>query len=157
MSEGNRIEPGRYMARAAEWKLGKASTGTECIAVLFTLQDGRTINWWGYFSEKTAERTLDSLEFMGWDGRDIANPRGLDRNEVELVVGEETNDKGESFSKVLWVNRPRGAAVKEELKGAELSAFQQRMQAAMLARKQNKASQAPTNEPDEDDYYDRPF
>lgn len=133
------IEKGTYTAKAVEWKLGVTGTGKEQIAVLFQLEDGSQITWYGYFTEKTTERTLDSLEYMGWDGVDISNPVGLDRNEVRVVIDHEVSEQdGKTYARVKWVNRMGGLAVKEELTGGALQSFKQRMQGAVMARRQNK-------------------
>lgn len=132
------IEKGTYTAKAIEWKLGVTSRGTEQIAVLFQLESGEQITWYGYFTEKTTERTLDALEYMGWDGVDITDPVGLDRNDVRLVIDHETGEDGKTYARVKWVNRIGGLAVKEELTGGALQNFKQRMQGAVMARRQNK-------------------
>lgn len=133
------IEKGTYTAKAVEWKLGVTGTGKEQIAVLFQLEDGSQITWYGYFTEKTTERTLDSLEYMGWDGVDISNPVGLDRNEVRVVIDHEVSEQdGKTYARVKWVNQMGGLAVKEELTGGALQSFKQRMQGAVMARRQNK-------------------
>lgn len=133
------IEKGTYTAKAVEWKLGVTGTGKEQIAVLFQLEDGSQITWYGYFTEKTTERTLDSLEYMGWDGVDISDPVGLDRNEVRVVIDHEVSEQdGKTYARVKWVNRMGGLAVKEELTGGALQSFKQRMQGAVMARRQNK-------------------
>lgn len=145
------IQPGRYKAKAIEWKLGMTSTGKEQIGVLFQLEDGSAITWYGYFTENTTERTLESLEYMGWDGNDITNPQGLDTNEVQLVVEHETGDDGKTYAKVRWVNRIGGGlAMKEELTGGALMSFKQRMQGAILARKQQK-NNGSSSKPKSDD------
>lgn len=135
------IEKGRYLARAVEWRLGLTNTGNEQLGVSFKLEDGRFITWYGYFTEATAERTLESMEHMGWDGVDVTNPMGLDRNDVSLVVEHETGQDGKTYAKVRWVNRPSGGiAMKEELKGGALQSFKQRMQGAVLARRQKSSN-----------------
>lgn len=161
------IEAGRYKARATEWKLGVTKNGGEQIGVLFQLDDGQTITWYSYFTEKTVERTLESLEHMGWDGRSITDPKGLDLNEVSLVVEmekSETDDK--MYPRVRWVNRIGGAGIsmKEELAGNNLRNFGERMQGMLLSRQQNKPAQSqkrsaparggPHGTGDPDDYYD---
>src|SRR5690606_28336352 len=115
------IAKGTYTAKAIEWKLGVTSRGTEQIAVLFQLESGEQITWYGYFTEKTTERTLDALEYMGWDGVDITDPVGLDRNDVRLVIDHETGEDGKTYARVKWVNRIGGLAVKEELTGGARS------------------------------------
>lgn len=137
------IEAGRYKARAIEWRLGVTGGGNEQIGVLFQLEDGQLMTWYGFFSEKTTERTLDSLETMGWDGVSITDPMGLDRNDVQLVVEHETNDEGKTFPRVRWVNRLGGLTMKEELSGAALQNFKQRMQGTIIARRQSKGAPAP--------------
>jgi hypothetical protein len=132
------IEPGRHVAKAIEWKLGVTKGGKEQIGVLFQVADGQTIVWYGYFTDLTTERTLESLEYMGWDGVDITDPKGLDTNEVQLVIEHEPpNDQGKVFAKVQWVNRIGGGlAMKEELVGGALQNFKQRMAGAVMARRQ---------------------
>lgn len=138
------IQPGRYKAKAIDWKLGVTSNGNEQIGVLFQLDDGQTLTWYGHFTEKTAERTLESLEHMGWDGVDITNPVGLDANDVQLVIEHEVSEKdGKTYPKVRWVNRLGGGlGIKEELTGGALMNFKQRMQGAVMARRQNRQQQA---------------
>lgn len=136
------IEDGRHTAKAIEWKLGITGTGKEQIGVLFQLQDGQTLTWYGYFTEQTVERTLESLEHMGWDGSDITNPKGLDSNEVSLVVESEASPSdGKMYPRVKWVNKIGGGlAMKEELSGGALQSFKQRMQGAVMARRQKRGA-----------------
>src|SRR4051812_22051672 len=111
---------GRFRARAREWDFGESSKNTEQIAVQFEITEGdekgRTLTWYGYFTDKTAERTLESMRFMGWTGDDPTHPDNLNANEVEIVVEPEeyTNDKGETKiqSRIRWVNRAGGIALK---------------------------------------------
>jgi len=143
------IENGHYLAKAIEWKLGITSKGGEQIGVLFQLKDsGQTIVWYGYFTEKTTERTLESLEYMGWDGVDITDPKGLDKNEVQLVIEQEQNDEGKFFPRVRWVNRLGGGlAFKEELSGGALQSFKQRMAGTLMARRQGKPAPSQQRKP----------
>jgi hypothetical protein len=161
------IEKGIHKARAIEWKLGLTGTGGEQVAVLFQLEDGQTVTWRGYFTEKTTERTLDSLEYMGWDGKDITKLTGLDTNDVNLVIDHEVSEKdGKTYPKVNWVNRIGGTlAVKEELTGHALQNFAGRMKAEVLARQQKRPPaqrpqqqrQAPPMREPGDDSYDAIF
>lgn len=158
------IEDGRYTAKAIEWKLGMTSTGKEQIGVLFQLSDGRTISWYGYFTENTVDRTLESMEHMGWDGLDITAPKGLDANEVSIVVeGEASPTDGKMYPRVKWVNKVGGGlAMKEELSGGALQSFKQRMQGAVMARRQSRGAPAqtqkkrPMRQPGDDDLPDDP-
>lgn len=116
----------RYTAKAKAWGLGETDKGTEEIAVEFEiLTEGahvERITWHGYFSDKTWERTVESLRYMGWEGNDLADVQGLDMNEVELVV-EDEEYQGKVYAKVRWVNRMGGLAIKAPLTGDKAKAF----------------------------------
>jgi hypothetical protein len=94
-------------------------------------EKGRTLTWYGYFTDKTVERTLESMRFMGWTGEDPTNPTNLDANEVEIVVEPEdyTNDKGETKtrSRVRWINRAGGLALKTRLDDAKKASLAERI------------------------------
>lgn len=148
---------GTFKARAKrdEWTFGATDKGNEYIAVLFEVTQGEhaghTLQWRGFFTDKTVDRTLDSLRHCGWDGDDIMRLDGLDRNEVEIVVEEETYDdkqtgERKTVSKVQWVNRPARVRVQNELTGQSLAAFAARFRGKAVAHKQAYGPQpAPTN------------
>lgn len=113
------IPAGTYRARACapgEAQLGYTAKGTEQIAVAFTLLqppfEGQCITWFGYFSDKATEQTVKALRACGWQGDDLNDLTGLDANEVDLVIEEETDDQGRVRSRVRWVNRPGDGRVK---------------------------------------------
>jgi hypothetical protein len=116
-----------YTARADSWVLGKSSTGKEQVAVSFTiLTEGAThqrLTWYGYFTDATFDRTVESLRICGWQGDDLADLQGLDAEEVSLVVADEEYE-GKVNARVLWVNKlTQGPAVKSVLEGDEARAF----------------------------------
>jgi hypothetical protein len=129
------LEEGIFKARARDWKLGVTSNGKEQVAVAFRLEDGRTITWYGYFTDKTLDRTVETLRICGWDGNDPRDLTGLDRNEVALVIEHERDAVGQVRARVRWVNRPGGAQVKEELSGAALDRFADRLRGAIATRR----------------------
>lgn len=118
----------KYLARATEWALGETDKGTEQVAVNFDIitpdAEMNTIVWYGYFSDKTWERTVESLRHCGWTGTDLADMQGLDANEVELVIEDETYE-GKTHQRVRWVNRPGGGgiALKAPLTGDKAKTF----------------------------------
>lgn len=122
----------RYLAKATEWALGETDKGNEQIAVNFDIltpdAEVSTIVWYGYFTDKTWERTVESLRHMGWTGTDLADVNGLDANEVELVVEDETYE-GKTFPRVRWVNKPGGGgiALKAPLTGDRAKSFAAQM------------------------------
>ncbi len=133
------IPAGNYKARAKEWALGMSQTGKEQIAVLFELVEGelagQTITWFGYFTDNTLDRTLDSLRHCGWQSDSLADLDHLDTNEVEVVVEEDTYE-GKTRSKVRWVNRPSRLALKDQLNPQAIAAFAAKLRGRTVAHKQ---------------------
>lgn len=107
----NETLKGKYKARAVAWELAVTKTGKEQIAILFRLLDehvdGREITYYGFFTDATAERTMESLRICGWQTDSLLDLTGLDANEVELDIAPEEYN-GEWTEKVRWVNRPGG-------------------------------------------------
>jgi hypothetical protein len=133
---------GTYRARAVSGGLGYASNGTEQLGVDFMItegpNEGQHVTWWGYFTEKTADRTIESLRIMGWQGDDLCDLTGIDQNPVDLVIeAEEYEDKrtGEirSVGKVRWVNRAGGLTIKDAMSPAQAREFAARMRGKVVA------------------------
>lgn len=143
---------GSYKARAIGVPvLGVAGTGTEQIKVTFEItqegpRKGEQHDWFGYFTDATTQRTLDALEYAGWDGDSLEHPQGLGRLECEIVLGEEEYN-GENKIKVQWVNRPGGVGMKNVMTADEAKTFNDRMRSEIAARKAEKAqrSSQPSN------------
>lgn len=148
------IEIGKHRARATTAVLGTTSTGKEQIAVEFVFDggpnDGRHITWYGYFSDKTLDRTLDSLRHCGWSGDDLIDLSGIDANVVELVVETEADRDGNPRPKVRWVNRISGPALKNQMSTDEASAFSRRMRGAVIAHRKSSGNGAPPSRDDGD-------
>src|SRR4051812_44973200 len=110
------IPAGKYPARAEHWRLAQASTGSEQVAVDFKFTDPTlgSILWFGYFTDKTFERTVESLRHCGWKGSDVLEldtPQAdLNANEVVLVIEHETYE-GKTRAKVAWVNARGGVGI----------------------------------------------
>lgn len=139
---------GTFKARAKEWALGLSSTSKEQVAVLFEITQGehagKSLTWFGYFTEQTTDRTLDSLRHCGWDGDNFVELKGLDANEVEIVVDEEEYE-GKTRTKVQWVNRPSRLAMREQMNGQAAAAFAAKMRGRALQHKAKYGAQpAPT-------------
>lgn len=116
-----------YRAKAVEWALAETSKGSEQIAVRFEITTPESefnhITWYGYFTDKTFERTIESLRFCGWVDYDVSDIKGLDKNEVDLVIEDEENEQGAIHPKVRWVNRAGGLAIKAPLSGEKAKSF----------------------------------
>jgi hypothetical protein len=139
------IPDGIYIARALTGALGYTKDGKECVGVEFLLEGGQHITWYGYFTEKTEERTIESLRICGWTGTDLDNLEGIDTNEVQLVIESEEYD-GKMRSKVRWVNRTGGLAMSSPLDEGQARSFAARMKGKVLAFDQ-KAGPQPTARP----------
>ncbi len=123
------IEAGKHRARAVEWGVGEAGTGTMQIGVVFELLDqepGTYITYYGYFTDGALEFTLKALRAMGWQGSDITeldnNGGGLDQREVQIVV-EHEEYQGRIQTKVKWVNSLGGMAMANRVTGDKLASF----------------------------------
>jgi hypothetical protein len=131
--------PGKYKALATDVGLGLTEGGNEQIAVLFELTEGEftgeTITWFGYFTEKTTARTIESLRHCGWQGNDLDIITASDLpKEVQLVIEEEVDQKGDARMRVRWVNRlGNSIALKHRLEGSQAKSFAARMKGACMA------------------------
>ena len=127
-----------YNAIARACSLGTAKTGTKQVAVTFEVvsQDehqGETIAWIGSMTDKTWERTIESLQHCGWQGDDLTELADLDADgaarllsaEVQIVCEPEADQDGNDRLRVKWVNKPGAGrfAFKAKLEGAELRSF----------------------------------
>lgn len=125
---------GTYLGKVTEpmygWLGENQKTGTRFIRVPVTIstegaQKGKTIDWYGYLSEKTQERTVEILETcfgLNWNWENI-NFAG---QEVEVVVEQEEYNGKTSF-KAKWLNNPNmdrtnGGKSPEEIEAAKAEA-----------------------------------
>jgi len=144
---------GTHKARAVDCVLGMTGTGKEQVGVLFEhVETGERITWYGYFTDGTFERTIESLRYMGWQGTDLLDfrqglPAGCD-NEVDVVVEDETDERdGKVRRKVRWVNGNGGVAVKETLDDAQARVFAARMKAKVAALHAKTGGPKPASKP----------
>jgi len=109
------IPAGKYRAKAQTYELAQTKNGDPQVAIDFSLKlgDGTYTRhpWFGHFTEKTTDRTLESLRHMGYQGTNLleVTPAMLP-NVIEVVVEHETDQKGQPRSKIRWVNRGAGSA-----------------------------------------------
>lgn len=131
------IEEGVWKARACEGTLAYTSKGNDQIAVDFVLlegpNEGHHITWYGYFTDETWERTIESLRHMGWGGSDLSDLSGIESNEVRLVIEHEPDLQGEYRARVKWVNSLGGIAVKDRMDNGQSKAFAAKMRGRILA------------------------
>lgn len=159
---------GTYRAKPVEAMIGKSNKkNTPFVGVMFEVVggdfNGQRLKWEGFLTEKTAERTIESLQHCGWTGDDLSifsRPEGSKvlTTEVELVVemeayqGDDPSKAGREYPKVQWVNRagggPKfaGAAVDP----AEAAAFGQKFRGLALALKAKHGETSSTKSIDDE-------
>jgi hypothetical protein len=110
------IPAGNYTAKATgSFDFGTSTGGTEQVAVEVEILEGpeagRCMTWFGFFTDKTTERTVESLRLLGWQGDDITKLEELGSRRVSIVV-EHEEYQGQVRAKIQWVNRLGGLGVK---------------------------------------------
>jgi hypothetical protein len=137
------IANGVYRARAIQGALGQASTGKDQVAVEFELltegMEGQHITWFGYFTDPTWERTVESLRTCGWQGDDLSDLTGLGSSEVDLVIEQEEYD-GKIYARVKWINKPGGMSLKAPMSPERAKQFASEMKGRILSLKKNGAA-----------------
>lgn len=127
---------GVYRARAVSATLGENSKGNEQVAIQFRFLAaelvGQTITWYGTFTDKSADISIKALRACGWQGNDLTELLGIDANDVDLVVANETWE-GKSRTKVKWVNPINALAMGTPLAQDKAKAFAARMKGTILA------------------------
>lgn len=136
------IPAGTHKAKAVSATLEKSpEKGTQNAHVKFQLESGETLDWYGYFTEKTEARTIEALLLCGWDGQDFVTFRGVTTNVVHVVVEHETYN-GQTRAKIAWVNDPNRTVGGKPMEAAEVSSFADRMRAKVAALKASKGQSA---------------
>ena len=120
---------GTFTAKAvgAEW--GETNDGKPQIGVEFEVTAkgeylGRRWSWYGSFTEQTAKRTVQSLQYCGARMRDddVTDLVGFDKNEVGIVVERDTYE-GKERTKIAFVNKLGGVAMKKKMSDENKKAF----------------------------------
>jgi hypothetical protein len=155
----------RALASSAPIAFGKSSKGNKQIAVTFDVlgrheetgdevSTGESITWIGHFTDRTIDRTIESLLHAGWQGDDPAELSGVAGSSVlptvvELVCEPEEYD-GNWTLKVQWVNKPGAGrfTFKESIEESELRAFGAQMRSKVQSiRASGGAPRARTSAP----------
>lgn len=158
------VDPGTYRARAKEWALCDTQEGKPQIAVLFEILDdddhkGRRLTWYGAFTEKTTERTLEALRGCGWTGDHLADLRGMGTKDVEIVIDMEQGLDGKDRVRIRWVNPIWGLSVRQPMSADKIRDLAERTRGAAETSKKPRAkapaggapAEAPADfNPDED-------
>ncbi len=139
------MEAGRYKARAVSAGLGYTSGDKPQVAVELQITEGdaagELVTWFGYFTDKTHERTFSALRTLGWQGDDLSDLTGIDANEVSITMKEEEYE-GKLALKVAWINPLGGVGLKKPMTPAQAKAFAGQMKGAAVASRGLKTGNA---------------
>ena len=158
----NLIPEGIYHARAtSNWTLSETTRGTPYVRLEFDLLDGaakgQKLSRDFFLSDKTWEKTVESLRTCGWTGDDVSNLAGVESNEVVAKVVHEmitdrqgapvTDHEGNARYRhaIAWVGKDRAP---KPMETGKKTAFME----LMKARLQSVAS--PGARPADDDLPD---
>lgn len=140
------MEDGRYTMRGIAGALGKANTGTVQIGVELEVTQGESqgerITYYGFFTANAQEYTFRTMRDLGWEGDDLTNLAGLDKNEVTVYVGTE-EWKGELKQKVKAIYPLGGAGIANPLTEAEAKVLAAQLKGAAIASRGPKPASKP--------------
>lgn len=122
--------------RALGGALTTAKTGTPGIGIELAVTQGDEVGqkiwYYGYFSDAAKEYTFKTLRTLGWETDDLTDLRGIDKNEVSVIVAlEEYN--GQENLKVKGVYPLGGAGVANPMSDAEAKRFAATMKGDAIA------------------------
>ncbi len=147
------LQPGTYRAQAIKGsaKLGYSNKGTEQVGVQLAMLDADgvetdyTIGWYGYFTDATFERTIESLRNLGWQGDDLRDLSTVGSKPCEIVVDFEEYE-GKRSLRVKFINSAgrRTVAMKNEMDASAAAAFAARMRGQVIAANGGKATRTAT-------------
>lgn len=100
------IKPGKYNAKVKDHAIGETKGGAPQAIIRFEfVADGtdRELAWYGYFTDKTVERTIKALVICGLDGASASGPLEIGR-EVSITVDIDQDLSGNDRNVIRWVN-----------------------------------------------------
>lgn len=141
------IEKGDHEARPISYQFGTSKAKkTEMVSVTFQFvggpNDGKRMTYNGYFTDSTAKRTMDSLEYCGWDGVALDDLKGFGSKNVQLVIDDEQGNDGELYPVIKWVNRLFGRGPATVYEKAEVKSLAERMAAVNAERRKENAEKS---------------
>lgn len=157
------MNEGRYTMRAVGGALGKAKTGTPQIGIELAVTQGEEVGqkiwYYGYFTDAAQEYTFKALRTMGWEGDDLTDLKGIEKNEVTVIVALEEYDGKENL-KVKGIFPLGGSGVANPMSDAEAKKFAALMKGAAIASRtagqpapgENRKKQSRPKPPPADDF-----
>ena len=145
-----RIAAGKYRAVPVRAQLGHTQKMDPQVAIEFRFLDfegDERIAWYGFFTDATTERTIQSLRHCGWQGDDLADLSSIEMEpqEVELVIEHEEYPKGSGklHARIRWVNRAGRMMISRPMSSEETRAFADRMRGFVVSATQKMKDRAP--------------
>jgi hypothetical protein len=137
------MDEAKYTMRAIAGGLGKTHGGNPQIGVELVVTQGpnagERITWYGYFTDKAKEITFRTLRTLGWEGDDLSNLAGIDKNEVTVYVKNEEY-QGVWSLKVKGIYPLGGAGLANPMSEAEAKSFAAVMKGDAIASRGNGSS-----------------
>lgn len=147
---------GEHQGRGVQGALAECGTGRVEVAVeLVGLSDGvKDLSITAHLmfgdeivdkerNKSMTDKTIEALRALGWEGDDLSNLTGIDKNLVRFGVKHEEH-QGVTRAKVNWIGRAGGLAVRNRLTGDALASFSAKMKGKILASK--KSAGAPVEQ-----------
>lgn len=141
----NLLPIGNYTARAVgEVQYGITKSGGDFVRLSLSVQTSegpRVMTRDLHFTDKTAERSIESLRHCGWTGNDLnllaVGVDGLGEVDASVTVEhEEYTPEGETeprtVAKIAWINAAGGAKVLAPMGEGQRKAFAQRFKALAM-------------------------
>ena len=148
-------------------KGGNGKTPTKQVAVQFEILEGPStgsrLTWFGYFTEKTWQRTIEALRICGFKGDDLMDAAAQKLVQEVSVVIEPNTYEGKTTMRIAWVNKSSsGVKLAAPMNAADLRQFSAMMKSRVNQVKPVEGKKAdagkaeePTTPPPADD--DPPF
>jgi hypothetical protein len=113
MTTNRTVPAGAHSATVVESYLSNTSKGTPCLKIVFEVEGEGRVTWTGFFTDRAVEQARKALSALGFDlaeaGFDLARINGtrlLVGRPASIVVEEEDDEKGRTWTRVRWVNKP---------------------------------------------------
>jgi hypothetical protein len=115
------LPEGTYRAKAIDYAVGEAGTGTQQIGVACQIVQGPAANqvrtWYGFFSDDAIEVTIKAMRAMGWATNSLDDLDEILRGkEFDIVIEHEADkeDPRKMRDRIRWINAG-GVAMKKKL------------------------------------------
>jgi hypothetical protein len=144
------MNEGKYTMRATAGGLGKTKSGNPQIGVELMVSQGdglgERITWYGYFTDASKDITFRTLRTLGWEGDDLSNLAGIDKNEVTVYLKEEEWE-GKWSLKVKGIYPLGGAGIANPMSDAEAKSFAAVMKGDAIASRTGSGSKTESGKP----------